>query len=287
MDRSMIDTIYDPLIHLIRNSVDHGIEALQDRVSAGKPDAGTITLTARHEQGRIIVTVEDDGRGIDVEKLKNKAVQKNLISPEEAASLSPERAIDLMFMAGLSTADVTTEFSGRGVGLDIVKTNIQRVNGFIQVESQPGQGTQFQISLPLTLAIVPSLLVRVRQSVFAVPMVMIIETLRLTNSDIKYVNRRPVTLLRGEVLPLISLSTVFHLTDSHTEQKYLFVVVIQSGKQQIGLIVNSLIGEEDVVVKPLGSFVGEIPGISSATILGNGQVALIIDVFNLFSLIEM
>jgi two-component system chemotaxis sensor kinase CheA len=231
------------------------------------------------------VTVEDDGRGIDAEKLRVKAVQKGLISPEEATSLSTEHAIDLMFMAGLSTAETATEFSGRGVGLDIVKTNIQRVNGAIQVESHLGQGTQFQISLPLTLAIVPALLVQVRHAVFAVPMIMITETLRLKSSDIKHANRKPVTLLRGNVLPLVSLSKVFSLSQAEVDAKYLFVVVIQSGKHQVGLIVDSLIGEEDVVVKPLGSFVGEIPGISSATILGNGQVALIVDVFNLFKLI--
>jgi two-component system, chemotaxis family, sensor kinase CheA len=285
MDRSMIDTIYDPLIHLIRNCVDHGIELPKDRVALGKHETGTITLTARHEQGRIIVTVEDDGRGIDTDKLRNKAVQKGLITADEAATLSKERSIELMFMPGLSTIDKATEFSGRGVGLDIVKTNIQRVNGVIQVESEPGHGTQFQISLPLTLAIVPSLLVRVHQSVFAIPMIMINETLRLTGSDIKHANQKPVTLLRGSVLPLISVSEIFHLSSPRETSKYLFAVVIKSGKQQVGLLVDSLLGEEEVVVKPLGSFIGEIPGISSATILGNGQVALIIDVFHLFKLI--
>jgi two-component system, chemotaxis family, sensor kinase CheA len=285
MDRSMIETIYDPLIHLIRNSVDHGIEVPQARVASGKPETGTITLSARHEQGRIVVTVEDDGRGIADDKLRDKAVQKGLISADEAASLSREQAIDLMFMPGLSTVDTATEYSGRGVGLDIVKTNIQRVNGVIQVESRPGHGTQFQISLPLTLAIVPSLLVRVQQAVFAIPMIMITETLRLTNSDIKHANQKPVTLLRGSVLPLISVADIFNLPSSKDTTKYLFAVVIKSGKHQVGLLVDSLIGEEEVVVKPLGSFVGEIPGISSATILGNGQVALIVDVFHLFKLI--
>jgi two-component system, chemotaxis family, sensor kinase CheA len=244
-------------------------------------------LTARHEQGRIVVIVEDDGHGIDVEKLRNKAVQKGLISAEEAASLSKEHAIELMFMPGLSTIDMATEYSGRGVGLDIVRTNIQRVNGAIHVESELGHGTQFQISLPLTLAIVPALLVQVQQSIFAIPMVMITETLRLTLSDIRYANRKPVTLLRGSVLPLISFSEIFQLPPAKTDLKYLFAVVIKSGKEQLGLLVDSLMGEEEVVVKPLGSFVGEIPGISSATILGDGQVALIVDVFHLFKLIGM
>lgn len=287
MDRSMIDAIYDPLIHIIRNSVDHGIESPKDRIAAGKSEAGIVTLTARHEQGRIIVTVEDDGRGIDGEKLRSKAIQKGLISVEEAATLTAEQCINLMFLPGLSTADQATEYSGRGVGLDIVRTNIQRVNGSIQVESHPGIGTHFQIVLPLTLAIVPSLLVKVQQSIFALPMMMITETVRLEKTEIKYVNRKPVILLRGNVLSLVPLADIFSFSQNREEAKYLLVVVIQFGKQRIGLIVDSLIGEEEVVVKPLGSFVGDIPGISSATILGNGQVALIVDVFNLFKLVGM
>ena len=285
MDRSMIDEIYDPLIHLIRNSVDHGIESPGDRLAAGKPECGKLTLTAHHEQGRIILTVADDGRGIDREKLSRSAIQKGLISAEEAVGLTDEQALHLIFSAGLSTAEKVTEFSGRGVGLDIVKTNIQRVNGSVQVQTWPGQGTQFEIVLPLTLAIVPSLLVRVQQSTFAIPMVMVSETVRLENSEIKSIRQKPVILLRGSVLPLIHLSDVFNFPERNNEKNHLFTVVIQSGKERFGLIVDSLIGEEEVVVKPLGSFVGDIPGISSATILGNGEVALIVDVFNLFKLI--
>jgi two-component system chemotaxis sensor kinase CheA len=282
MDRSMIDEIYDPLIHLIRNSVDHGIESAQDRLAAGKPECGKLTLTARHEQGRIILTVADDGRGVDREKLRRSAIQKGLISAEEAGGLSEEQALDLIFVAGLSTVENVTEFSGRGVGMDIVKTNIQRVNGSIRVETWPGRGTQFQITLPLTLAIVPSLLVRVQHSTFAVPMVMVSETVRLEQSEIKWIRQKPVILLRGSVLPLIHLSDVFHFASCEEEKRHFFVVVIQLGKDRFGLIVDSLIGEEEVVVKPLGSFVGDIPGVSSATILGNGEVALIVDIFNLF-----
>jgi two-component system chemotaxis sensor kinase CheA len=284
MDRSMIEEINDPMIHLIRNSVDHGIELPQDRIAAGKPERGTITLTARHEQGRIILTVEDDGGGIDARKLRASAVQKGLITPEEAAVLTEEQSIDLMFMAGLSTAQKVTDISGRGVGLDIVNTNIQRVNGSIEVETQLGHGTQFQIVLPLTLAIVPSLLVGVNKSTFAIPLVMITETLRLEKSDIKNIYRKPVTLLRGNVLSLLHLSDIFNFSLSEEKNKYLFAVVVHSGKQRVGLIVDSLIGEEEVVVKSLGAFIGDIPGISSAAILGDGEVALIVDVFGLFKL---
>jgi two-component system chemotaxis sensor kinase CheA len=284
LDRSMLDEINDPLIHLIRNAVDHGIEMPQERLAAGKPERGTLTLTAWHEQGRILLTVEDDGGGIDGEKLRRAAVQKGLISPEEAAGLTEEQSIDLMFMAGLSTTEKITDISGRGVGLDIVNTNIQHVNGSIQVETRLGQGTCFQIVLPLTLAIVPALLVRVNHTTFAIPMVMITETLRLEASDIQHVYQNPVTLLRGNVLSLIQLNDIFKFSLDAEAKKHQFAVVVQSGKQCVGLIVDSLLGEEDVIVKPLGAFIGDLPGISSAAILGDGQVALIVDVFGLFKL---
>ena len=284
MDRSMIEEINDPLIHLVRNSVDHGIESPEERRAAGKPERGTITLTARHEQGRIILTVEDDGGGIDGEKLRKSAVQKGLITPEEAAALTEDQSIDLMFMAGLSTAQKVTDISGRGVGLDIVSTNIQRVNGSIQVETQIGRGTQFKIVLPLTLAIVPALLVKVADATFAIPLVMITETLRLEQGEIKYISQKPVTVLRQSVLSLINLSDIFHSQQGDDQGRNIFAVVVQSGKQRVGLIVDSLVGEEDVVVKPLGGFIGDIPGISSAAILSEGQVALIVDVFGLFKL---
>lgn len=284
MDRSMLEEINDPLIHLVRNSVDHGIESPEERRAAGKPERGKITLTARHEQGRIILTVEDDGGGIDAERLRQSAVQKGLISAEEAASLSDEQSIDLMFMAGLSTAKKVTDISGRGVGLDIVNTNIQRINGSIQVETELGAGTRFQISLPLTLAIMSSLMVRVQEATFAIPLVMITETFKLEEKDIKYVYQKPVTVLRESVLSLVRLSEIFNLPHENEQSNNWFVVVVQSGKQRIGLIVDSLLGEEDVVVKPLGTFIGDIPGISSAAILGEGQVALIVDIFGLFKL---
>ncbi len=284
MDRSMIEEINDPLIHLVRNSVDHGIESPEERLAAGKPERGTITLTARHEQGRIILTVEDDGGGINAEKLRKNAVQKGLISAEEAASLTEDQSINLMFLAGLSTSQKVTDLSGRGVGLDIVNTNIQHVNGSIQVETELGRGTQFQIILPLTLAIVPALLVRVHQAIFAIPLVMVTETLRIDPAEIKYVYQKPVTMLRQKVLSLVYLSDIFKITQGDEKEKHLFAVIVQSGRQRIGLIVDSLVGEEDVVVKPLGAFIGDIPGISSAAILSEGQVALIVDVFGLFKL---
>jgi two-component system chemotaxis sensor kinase CheA len=287
MDRSMLEEINDPLIHLLRNAVDHGIESAERRLAAGKPLRGQITLTAHHEQGRIILTVEDDGGGIDAERLRQKAVEKGLITAEEAASLSEEKTFDLMFLSGISTASKVTDLSGRGVGLDIVHNNIQRINGSIQVESQRGVGTRFQIILPLTLAIVPALLVKVRDDIFAVPLVMIIETFRLEAQAVQHVYQKPVTMLRESVLSLVSLAEIFNLPQAQESSRLpagMYVVVVQSGRQRIGLIVDELVGEEDVVVKPLGTLVGDLPGISSAAILSEGELALIVDVFGLFKL---
>jgi len=279
LDRSMLEEINDPLIHLVRNSVDHGIEMPEERIAAGKPPRGTITLTARHEQGRIVLTVSDDGRGIDPDKLRKAAVQRGLLSAEEVAALSEEQAIDLIFMPGFSTAEKVTDISGRGVGMDIVHTNIQHVNGSIQVETKKGEGTTFQITLPLTLAIVPTLLVRVNGVVLAIPLVMITETLRLSREEIRTIRGQPVTMLRGSVLALIDLKDLFGVQGKRPlSEKYTYAVVVHSGKQRVGLVVDTLIGEEEVVVKSLGALVGEIPGISSAAILGDGKVALIVDV---------
>ena len=284
MDRSMIEEINDPLIHLVRNSVDHGIELPQERIAAGKPERGTVWLKARYEQGRIIITIEDDGKGIDAEKVRASAVEKGLISKEEANALSEEQAIELIFLPGLSTVKQISDISGRGVGMDIVHTNIQRVNGMIQVETRLGKGTIFHITLPLTLAIVPTLMIRVRNTTYAIPLVMVSETLRLTKKDIKTVNGKPVTLLRGNVLPLADLGQLFCHPPAANTQQHIYAVVVNSGKMHAGIIVDALNGEEEVVVKSLGPLIGEVPGISSAAIMGDGSVALIVDVPGLFKI---
>jgi len=284
LDRSMIEEINDPLIHLVRNSVDHGIELSAVRLAAGKPERGTITMTARHEQGRIILTVEDDGRGIDPEVMKKAAIHKGLITPEEASTLTEDQAINLVFLPGFSTAEKVTDISGRGIGMDIVQTNIQRVNGTIAVDTHLGKGTQFQIILPLTLAIVRTLLVEVGKSTYAIPLVMVTETLRLQDNDIKTIGGKPVTVLRGKTLPLLHMAEVFGLPADESSSKYPFAVVVHSGKQRVGLVVDSFCGEEEVVVKSIGALVGNVPGISSAAILGDGRVTLIVDVMGLFKL---
>lgn len=290
LDRSVIEEISDPLIHLLRNSVDHGIETPQERREAGKPERGIILLTARHEQGRIIITVEDNGKGIDVERVKAKAIDRNIMSKAEADILPDNEVIDLIFLSGLSTAKTISDVSGRGVGMDIVRNNIERLNGSIIVDTWPGKGTQFQLVLPLTLAIVPTLLVQVGDATYAIPLVTVTETLRIKHENIQTVNSRPVILLRDHVLPVIRMEEVFNIhshSNGGSEAQNSYVVVVRSGKTQVGLIVDKLIGEQEVVVKSLSSVIGEITGISSAAILGDGQVTLIIDVQSLFKLVSV
>jgi two-component system, chemotaxis family, sensor kinase CheA len=278
LDRSVIEQINDPLIHLIRNSVDHGIEKPANRIAAGKPAKGTVLLTAKHEQGHILLTVEDDGAGIDAEKLKASAIRKGLMTETEAAVVPSDRAVDLIFMPGLSTAEKVTDVSGRGVGMDIVRNNLERVNGTIAVETSVGKGTRFQVTLPLTLAIVPTLLVRVGNIPFAIPLVVVVETQRLLAKDIQSVGGRPTIILRDQILSLVSMNELFELPASTEKGGTHYLVVVRSGKLQVGLIVDRLIGEEEVVVKSLGPWVGDVSGISSAAILGDGQIALIADV---------
>ncbi len=288
LDRSVIEEISDPLIHLIRNALDHGLEPPEERRGLGKAERGTVLLTARHEESRIIITVEDDGRGINVDAVKASAVRKNLVSEAEAASLSDDDAIQLIFKSGLSTARVITDISGRGVGMDIVRANIERLNGTIIVETRPGRGTQFQVALPLTLAIIPALLVRASDRMLAVPLASIVEAHRIPASDMHTVNGRKVVQLRGQVLPLVRLKDVLRTKSTFDDSEPLaereYVVAVRWGKMEMGLIVEKLVGEQELVIKPLGALVGETAGISGAAILGDGSVALIVDVPGLFKL---
>ena len=286
LDRSVIEVIDDPLIHLIRNSVDHGIEPPATRLAVGKSPRGTITLTARHEESRIIITVEDDGRGIDVERVKAGAVKKNLINEDEAAKLSPEEAIDLIFLPGLSTAEKVSDVSGRGVGMDIVRTNVERLSGSVTVETWPGRGSRFQIALPLTLAIIQSLLVDVGRGTFAIPLAAVMETLRIPPGDIHTVRGKPVIKVRDHILPLVLLSQAFGSANIKANSAtHRYVVAVKWGKLEVGLMVDTLLGNQELVIKSLGALVGETPGVSGAAILGDGRVALIVDVPSLFKMI--
>jgi two-component system chemotaxis sensor kinase CheA len=286
LDRSVIEEIGDPLLHLIRNAVDHGLETPEARTAAGKPAAGQLRLTARHADSYILISLQDDGRGINVDAVKRKAVERGVISQEQADRMSDTEAVQLVFAPGLSTAKEVSDLSGRGVGMDVVRANVEKINGSVDVATRRGEGTTFTIRLPLTLAIVQALLVRVAGGIYALPMHSVTETLRVEEEQIHRINHREAIQLRGSVLPLVSLRTVFGVEDAAEEQPSLdigddmrLVVAVQTNNaRQVGLIVDGLVGEQEIVIKPLGHLVGDVAGLSGAAILGDGSVALIVDV---------
>jgi two-component system, chemotaxis family, sensor kinase CheA len=275
LDKSVIEDLLDPLIHCVRNSLDHGIESAQARKKAGKTPEGNIFLKASNEGNMIIIDIEDDGQGIDVDDIRKKAIERGLI--HESKKLSNAEAFSLIFEPGFSTASKVTNVSGRGVGLDVVKKQIQKLNGNVQVWSEKGEGTKLTIKLPLTLAIIQGLLVRVGKEVYALPISSVVESLRIKPEEIQIIDNYEVFNLREDVLSLIRLNRLFKI-EADKEQKFNFVVVVGSGEKMVGILVDSLIGEEDVVIKPLKDRFTSTPGIAGATILGDGTVALIIDV---------
>lgn len=276
LDKSVVEEIGDPLVHMLRNAVDHGIEPPEERIKKKKPKKGTVWLNAYHEGNHIVIEVKDDGRGIDPEKIKKKAVEKGIITPEEAKNLNKEEIFGLIFRPGFSTAEKVTGVSGRGVGMDVVKTNIEKLNGIIQVESEINKGSTFKLKLPLTLAIIQALLVEVSGEVFAIPLVSVIETVRINEDEIHNFEGREVLKLRDSVLSLIRLDEVFQLEGSFSTEMY--VVVVALAEKRIGLIVDRLVGQEEIVIKSLGEYIGGNIGIAGATIMGDGKVRLIIDV---------
>lgn len=281
LDKSVIEDLLDPLIHSARNSIDHGIEPARERVAAGKPEAGTLRLGASNEGNMIVITVEDDGRGIDVEKVQRKAVERGVIPAGK--TLSDVEAHNLIFDPGFSTAGEITNVSGRGVGLDVVKRQIEKVNGTVTVWSEKGVGTRFTIKIPLTLAIIQGLLVRVGDERYAIPVTSVIESHRIRPSEIRLLDNYEVFNVREDVISLIRLNRLFGI-QADEETEYCFVVIVGSGEKKIGLLVDSLIGEEDVVIKPLRDHYTNAPGIAGANITGDGTVSLIIDVSQLLDL---
>lgn len=280
LDRSVIEVIGDPLIHILRNAVDHGIESSEQRKKLGKPEEGRITVSARHQENHIVIEIEDDGGGIDWQKVRSKAVNNGLITPEAAERMSEREALNLIFASGLSTASEITEVSGRGVGMDIVRTNIQKLGGLIDVETEIGKGSRFTLRLPLTLAIIRGLLVKVAGVVYVLPLGSVVETLLVPNSDIQTVSQHEVIVIRGVTTPVVRLRNVFTTRQFKQEEERdsFYVVVVGVAEQRLGLVVDSLIGEQEVVIKSLSRFCGDVRGVSGATILGNGNVALIVDV---------
>ena len=284
IDRSVIEKIKDPLVHLIRNSVDHGIEPAEERAAAGKPEASILKLTAAHEQGQIIISIEDDGRGIDTERVVASAVKKGQISAEAAERLSHLEKLELIFAPGLSTAAKTTEVSGRGVGMDIVRRDIESLNGRVEVESEAGKGTTFRLRLPLTLATFRGLLVSSGGTTYAIPLTYVQETIRPEQAQLRTVSGRPVMSLRGSVMSLIWLNESLSLDalnePAASEDSY--VVVVRASESEtdrpVAIAVDELVDQQEIVVKSLSGFLGRARGIAGASILGDGQVVLILDV---------
>ncbi|MDR2661752.1 MAG: chemotaxis protein CheA [Treponema sp.] len=281
LDKSVIEDLLDPIMHSVRNSVDHGIESAEERKAAGKPEEGQVLLKASNEGNMIIIEIGDDGKGIDVETVKAKAVERGIINPNKV--LSDVEAYNLIFEPGFSTAKQITSISGRGVGLDVVRRSIEKLNGMVTVTSERGKGTKFIIKLPLTLAIIQGLLVRVGEEIYSIPITSVIESLRIKPEEIKFIDNYEVFNIRSDVISLLRLNRLFGIK---TEEKtdYHFIVIVGTAEKKMGFMVDSLIGEEDVVIKPLRDQFTNSPGIAGASILGDGSVSLIIDVSQLLEL---
>lgn len=281
LDKSVIEDLLDPLMHSVRNALDHGVESPADRRAAGKPEEGTILLKASNEGNMIIIEIADDGKGIDVEAVRAKAVERGLIHPSKA--LTEIEAYNMIFDPGFSTAKTVTNISGRGVGLDVVKRQIEKLNGSVTVTSQRGKGSRFTIKLPLTLAIIQGLLVRVGRETYSIPITSVIESHRIKPQDIRMIDNYEVFNIRNDVVALLRLNRLFRI-QTDEQREHCFVVVVGSADKRVGLMVDSLIGEEDVVIKPLRDQFTVSPGIAGASILGDGSVCLIIDVSQLLEL---
>ncbi len=278
LDKSIVEEIGDPLVHIIRNSCDHGIETPEERVAKGKPPKGTVELKAYNEGNHIIIEIVDDGKGLDADMLKAKAMEKGLISEKEADQMSDKEAFMLIFKPGFSTAAQVTNVSGRGVGMDVVRSNIEKLNGIIEIDSEVDKGTTLKLKIPLTLAIIQSLLVSVQEEYYAIPLASVLETVRITPDEIQSVEGRSVLRLRDEVLSLVHLADLFDVERVFSMGEHAYVVIIGIAETKIGLIVDSLVGQEEVVIKSLGEYLKGIEGIAGATIRGDGRVTLIVDV---------
>ena len=276
LDRTVIDEIGDPLVHLIRNALDHGIEMPEERVANGKPEEGTVRLSAYHSGNHVFIELEDDGAGINREKVLNKAISNGLVSEEEASTLTDQQVAQFILASGFSTAEVISDVSGRGVGLDVVRTTIESLGGHISIESKEGAGSLFRIQLPLTLSIISVMLVQLREEVYAVPLSSIIETAIIHKDEIMQAHSQKVIDFRGNVIPLVDLQEIFECPEK-ADEDYHSIVIVRKGDKLAGLVVDSFIGQQEIVLKGLGNYLTNVFAISGATILGDGKVALIVD----------
>ncbi len=283
LDRTVIDEIGDPLVHLLRNALDHGLESADERYKTGKSPRGTLVLRARHEGNNVYIEVEDDGGGIDHDAVLAKAVSKGLVTAKEGENLTKADIVSFLFMSGFSTAVNITDVSGRGVGLDVVRSKIESLNGEILVESKPGGGTKFRVKLPLTLAIIQALMVAVRDEIYAIPLSSVDETTMITKNEVKMIQKQEVITLRGNVLPLFRLGELIKVPDyGSDEEEDMYVVIVRKGDRQIGIMVDTLIGQQEIVIKSLGKLMTGIPGLAGAIVAGDGNVRLILDIPTLF-----
>ncbi|GAA6854541.1 chemotaxis histidine kinase/response regulator CheAY2 [Helicobacter pylori] len=278
LDKSIVEEIGDPLIHIIRNSCDHGIEPLEERRRLNKPETGKVQLSAYNEGNHIVIKISDDGKGLDPVMLKEKAIEKGVISEKDAEGMSDREAFNLIFKPGFSTAKVVSNVSGRGVGMDVVKTNIEKLNGIIEIDSEVGVGTTQKLKIPLTLAIIQALLVGVQEEYYAIPLSSVLETVRISQDEIYTVDGKSVLRLRDEVLSLVRLSDIFKVDAILESNSDVYVVIIGLADQKIGVIVDYLIGQEEVVIKSLGYYLKNTRGIAGATVRGDGKITLIVDV---------
>lgn len=286
LDRVVLNEIGDPLVHLIRNAIDHGIESPQERQALHKSPQGKLLIKVSRQKGQILIEVIDDGKGVDFAAVRRTALNKGLISQEEAQTLDNKKVLDLISLPGFSTAEKISEISGRGVGLDVVKSKMDTLGGRLDFETKPGEGSRFMMTLPLTLAIIKAMLVKVVNEIFAIPLMSIRETLKLKEDEIKMLQNFEVIRVREEVIPIIRLEKELGILPSQESEKgklngKISVVIVEYGQKSIGLAVNQVLGEQDIVVKPLGSLVKRTKGIAGATILGDGRVALILDILSL------
>lgn len=277
LDRTVIDEIGDPLMHMLRNAADHGLESTIDRIKLGKPQVGTIRLNAYQDGNNVTIEVADDGAGINVEKVKASAIKKGTITEEQAEMMSDKEAIDLLFQPAFSTSEKVSDISGRGVGLDVVKSKIEGLGGDVEVDTALGEGTTFIVRLPLTLAIIQALMVEIRDEKYAIPLNSIVTVEDILESDVKLIQNKEVINLRGTVIPLVRLDQVLDLEPKEEENESLVVVIVKKGDKQAGLVIDNLIGQQEIVIKPLGKYIYIHKMFSGATILGDGEVALIID----------
>jgi len=294
LDRSIIESIKDPLTHMVRNSIDHGIEPPDVRIQKGKPAAGTLIMRAYHEGGQVIIEIQDDGAGIDPEKIKKKAIEKGLITPDQAQNLGNRDVLMLIFQPGFSTAEKVTNISGRGVGMDVVKTNIEKLGGTVELQSEVDQGTVVRIKIPLTLAIIPALVVRCGGQRYCIPQVNLVELVHLSpvemEKDVQMIGNSEFYRLRGEILPLVRLNKILELPETVSDERSmtgLNIVVLNSGDRQFGLVVDGIHDSEEIVVKPLGKHLKHIPAFAGTTLMGDGRVALILDVVGLTSALSL